>query len=83
MFALNVLQERGISVPQQCSIVGYDNIYLAASTVPSLTTIEVDRPLMARQAVTNLIERIAVSSLSPRHTSVAVTLVKRRSAMAR
>jgi len=83
MFALNMLHERGISVPQQCSVVGYDNIYLVANTVPALTTIKVDRSLMARQAVTNLIERIATPDLSPRHTSVAVTLVKRRSAMAR
>jgi len=83
LFALNTLRERGISVPRQCSLVGYDDIYLAAGTVPALTTVRVDRHLMARQGVTNLIERIAEPDLSPRHTNVAVTLLKRRSAIER
>jgi LacI family transcriptional regulator len=80
LFALNALRERGISVPQECSVVGYDDIYLAAGTVPPLTTVRVDRQLIARQGVANLIERIAEPNLSPRNTRVAVTLVKRQSA---
>ncbi len=79
LFAMNVLRERGIVVPGECSVVGYDDIYLATSTVPALTTVRVDRQLMARQSVANLLERIAEPDLSPRHTSVAVTLVKRQS----
>ena len=81
LFVLNGLRERGISVPGMCSVVGYDDIYLATGTVPPLTTVRVDRQLMAREGVAKLIERIAEPDLSPRYTRVAVTLVKRQSAI--
>jgi len=81
LFVLNGLRERGISAPRECSVVGYDDIYLATHTVPPLTTVRVDRHLMARQGVANLIERIAEPDLSPRYTRVAVRLVNRQSAI--
>ena len=57
--ALAWLVRHGISVPEQCSLVGYDDIYLAASAVPPLTCVQVNKDVMARQGVTHLLERIA------------------------
>ncbi len=77
--AMARLRERGVAVPEECSVVGYDDTYLAPRSVPPLTTIRVNRQLMARQSVTHLLERIAEPGLPARHTSLAVTLVQRAS----
>lgn len=36
---MRVLQEKGIRVPEDISIVGFDNLYFAANTNPPLTTV--------------------------------------------
>ena len=53
MLANNVLQhcaELGIKIPQDLSIVGYDNIPLCQYTIPPLTTIHQNRPLLGKSA---------------------------------
>ena len=75
--ALAWLVRHGISVPEQCSLVGYDDIYLAASAVPPLTCVQVNKDVMARQGVTHLLERIADPSLPPRHTLIGGSLIQR------
>ena len=37
---LKVLREEGIQVPRDCSVVGFDDIPIAAYTYPSLTTLK-------------------------------------------
>ncbi len=49
MSALRALAERGIGVPGDVAVVGYDNVTLAAHTSPPLTTISQD---IARGAAT-------------------------------
>jgi DNA-binding LacI/PurR family transcriptional regulator len=40
---LRRLRERGLRVPQDVSVVGYDNIHLSEFTCPALTTVNVPR----------------------------------------
>jgi LacI family transcriptional regulator len=59
--ALGVLREtcrRGISVPEQLAVVGFDNIPESAYFYPSLTTISQDLQLLGGQAVQNIVEMI-------------------------
>ena len=49
--ALHALQHAGIRVSQDVSVVGFDNIDLAAFTAPPLTTISVSRQLLGQLAV--------------------------------
>ena len=59
--ALSVLREacrRGIKVPEQLAVVGFDGIPESAYFYPSLTTISQDPQLLGGQAVKNLIEMI-------------------------
>lgn len=49
------LQETGFRVPEDISVVGFDNYAFAGYTAPRLTTIEVDMDEMAKQAVETLI----------------------------
>jgi DNA-binding LacI/PurR family transcriptional regulator len=59
--ALGVLREahsRGISVPDQLAVIGFDDIPESAYFYPSLTTISQDLQLLGGQAVQNIVEMI-------------------------
>ena len=59
--ALSVLREtcrRGICVPEQLAVVGFDNIPESDYFYPSLTTISQDLQLLGGQAVQNIVEMI-------------------------
>jgi LacI family transcriptional regulator len=59
--ALGLLQaayQTGVRVPEQVSLVGFDNIDLAPFTIPPLTTIDQDGVEMGRQAANLLIDMI-------------------------
>ncbi|WP_020575872.1 LacI family DNA-binding transcriptional regulator [Actinopolymorpha alba] len=77
---IDLLRERGVVVPDECSVVGYDDIAMAAHSVPQLTTIAVDKELLGMQAVWNLIQRIGSPRLGIRETRIGVELVERHSA---
>lgn len=50
--------DAGIRVPDQLSIVGYDNTALAAAIRPALTSVDQPRTMMGARAVQLLLERI-------------------------
>lgn len=78
--ALRALQERGLSVPDDVAITGWDDISMASFTHPSLTTIAPDTFQLAITALDLLQERIAGFSGLGRHRLVDFTLVARESA---
>jgi DNA-binding LacI/PurR family transcriptional regulator len=49
--AIKFLAERGIGIPEQVAVMGYDNVDLASMYQPSLTTIGVESAKMGRDAV--------------------------------
>lgn len=56
--ALRALSERGLSVPQDIRIVGYDDLSFAAQTIPPLTTVKQDLIAGAAHLVDLLYRRI-------------------------
>jgi LacI family transcriptional regulator len=68
MTAIGVMREayqRGLQVPQDLSVVGFDNIRLADFVIPPLTTVQMSQQELARLAFNALmreIEREAPSS---------------------
>ena len=84
--ALSVLREalrRGIQVPGQLAVVGFDNIAESAYFYPSLTTISQDLQLLGEQAVQNVVEMIQARqgnrSITTRARFVQPTLIVRES----
>lgn len=59
MSALRALSERGIDVPGDVQVVGYDDIFIAEHTTPPLTTVRQDLVEGARIMVDLLLRRLA------------------------
>jgi LacI family transcriptional regulator len=71
---IEACESRGIRVPADLSIVGFDDIAIASLTRISLTTIAQPLDFQAEKAVSMLLERIEQPSRRPRQVSVPVEL---------
>ena len=67
----------GISIPDQVSVVGFDDIDLASIIAPSLTTMAVDKPGMGRLALTLLLHQLEVGKECGTTTLMKPRLVER------
>jgi len=75
--ALRKLRDLGYGVPDDFSIVGFDDIDMAKLTSPPLTTIRVGRSALGQIAVQLLLGRIRVPDRPATKTVVGVSLVER------
>lgn len=74
------LKEKGYKIPQDVSIVGFDNLPMSATLDPSLTTIDVSKRKIGSMAVTVLDELLnAEGSLPAVKVQVGAELVVRAS----
>jgi len=77
--ALSALSKRGVRVPEDLSVVGFDNTELARHTAPPLTTMKIYSRDMARQAVKRVLERIGNPGAPPVRSEFPIDLVVRAS----
>jgi LacI family transcriptional regulator len=78
--ALAAVHEAGLSVPADISVVGYDNIRLAALPNIALTSIDQDGVIMGRTVGRLLLERIEGRSSAVRFSVVPSLVVRRTTA---
>jgi LacI family transcriptional regulator len=71
--------ETGIRIPRDLSIIGFDDVELAAMTFPPLTTIHQPKYDVGRAALEMLTQMLTTRSSEPRHREVEVHLVERAS----
>jgi len=75
--AISALQQAGLRVPQDISVIGYDNTSLAALTHIALTTVDQPRQEMGRLAARALLERVRDGRTEPLRRLLQPTLVER------
>jgi DNA-binding LacI/PurR family transcriptional regulator len=80
--ALRALHRRGILVPDDVAVVGWDAIELGASVMPSLTSVAPDTRALAERALDLLLQRVVGDEEPGRHVTVGHRLVLRESAPA-
>jgi LacI family transcriptional regulator len=81
--AIQAAQAAGRHVPDDLSVIGFDNIEWARLNRPPLTTIDVLKHQMGKEAANRLLTLLDDSVLLPTEVSVAVRLVERSSCRAR
>ncbi len=70
--AMRALQEAGYRIPEDVSVLGFDDMPFCEVSSPPLTTVRVDKTILGRKAVQVLLERIQ----SGQQSSVAtITLI--------
>jgi DNA-binding LacI/PurR family transcriptional regulator len=82
MMALGVmsaLHEKGLSVPDDCAVVGCDDIPMATHAIPPLTTVHVPFYDTGKTAVRLLLDIIAGRTEQMQRVLLPVRLVRRRS----
>jgi LacI family transcriptional regulator len=76
---LCALHEAGLRVPQDISVVGYDDIVMASYSVPRLTTIAQPSQSLGQLAAERLVERLQNPDTASRQDVLPVYLVERSS----
>lgn len=82
MGLISTLCQQGLSIPENMSVVGFDDIEMAEYTLPPLTTIRQNRPELGSRAAKQLLRQIeSMGPLDPesRVAMIDVELVVRQS----
>jgi LacI family transcriptional regulator, purine nucleotide synthesis repressor len=76
---INEVRKAGVSVPQDLSIIGFDNTIHAEISDPGLTTIAQPIAKLASYTIQQLLEAIENPSMPPNRIMLAPTLIERES----
>jgi LacI family transcriptional regulator len=76
---MNALQTLGSKVPDDISLVGFDNIDMCEKVRPKLTTVNVNKEIMGKRAVQRIIYKIGHLNSLPENTVIGVELIERES----
>jgi len=82
--AIKALNDKSIVVPDEVSIVGFDDSYLSPYVIPPLTTIKQRREEMGKMAAELLLDKISSHykrERTPRQIIIPVELIERESAI--
>ncbi|MFA5148342.1 MAG: GntR family transcriptional regulator [Candidatus Omnitrophota bacterium] len=78
--AMRAIHEKGLKIPKDISLVGFDDIEWASHTMPALTTIKIYKKEIGAAAVKKLTEQIEDKAALPVKNVMPVKLILRESA---
>lgn len=82
--ALRTLYERGLRVPEDVAVIGFDDIEDGHFATPSLSTVSPDKPRIAEVAVDLLLRRIAGDTgTPPQRVDIGYRVIPRESTLGR
>lgn len=79
ILAINMLREAGLSVPNDVSVVGFDNIELSQHFIPSISTVDINKEAMGLKAADMLLEQVNTKKNRAEKTVFPVNLIVRES----
>lgn len=79
--AMKALMLRGYKIPEDVSVIGFDNISESRIIEPSLTTMDVPRRYIGRTAAKLLIEQIETKIVHPSRVEISARMMKRFSVL--
>ncbi|NLU51360.1 MAG: LacI family transcriptional regulator [Clostridiaceae bacterium] len=74
--AMTALENRGLKIPDDISVIGFDDIEMAKYIKPGLTTVRQDRKLLGKEIANTLVAYINGDDVPPR-TLIPVSVIKR------
>lgn len=77
--AIRYLNEQGIKVPEDISVIGFDNINVAGFYNPPLTTINTDKEEVGRKASNLLLDILKKQTVKEKQIIVGYELIERES----
>jgi DNA-binding LacI/PurR family transcriptional regulator len=80
--AMDAIRRTGKAIPDDISVVGFDDIHLAAEVSPPLTSVHVPKKAMGVIAARNLVEIVRTKEENPQKILVPTSLVVRGSTAA-
>ncbi|GAB4004319.1 hypothetical protein GCM10029992_48870 [Glycomyces albus] len=81
MGAMRAVFDAGLRVPEDVAVIGVDDIEEGRFTRPSLSTVSLDKPFIAREAVKRLAARIEDPGLPAEEVVAAHRLIARESTL--
>lgn len=78
--AIEVLRERGLRIPEDVAVVGFDDILLAQEMIPSLTSIQIPLLELGQRAARKVLRLIDDPTADCESEALAVELVERGTA---
>jgi len=76
--AMHAVKKIGLLIPDEISVIGFDNSTLSHYTTPSLTTVDIDRK-GAGQAAVNILQEMIVDSGNSTSVQLETSLILRKS----
>jgi len=77
--AMNAIRDMGLSVPDDISVIGFDNIDVAKEVAPALSTVHVQKSWLGILGVRDLVDRIQTPDQPRIITTVTTQLIVRGS----
>lgn len=77
--AMRYLHDRGIRIPEQVSVIGYEDSSLSGYAIPALTSVNIHKELMGQKAAEFLLRRLSHPAAEPAYFVAPAELVIRDS----
>jgi LacI family transcriptional regulator len=77
MGVINAANERGVRIPEDLSIIGYDDIHIAKFMTPSLTTIHQPKYRLGKAAVEALLNKLESGETEAQVVQLEPSLIER------
>jgi DNA-binding LacI/PurR family transcriptional regulator len=77
--AMNALRAQGLHIPDDVSVIGFDNIFYASTFEPGLTTIAQPIAAIGRESIAQLLARIQEPEKPPTQILLPVKFIERAS----